>query len=153
MKQRSVKFCFPLTQSPCIHHDTRHVHAKLLFIIEDPMNTKYKYLNLHHQKNNDQSAKDKRIILELYCWLWSVYQYITRHDNIMPWEHSQYMMTSSNGSIFRVTGPLCGEFTGHRWIPLTKAVTWNFDVFVDLRLNKRFVNNREDSDLRRHRVY
>ena len=31
------------------------------------------------------------------------------------------MMTSSNGNIFRVTGPLCGEFTGPRWIPLTKA--------------------------------
>ena len=31
------------------------------------------------------------------------------------------MMTSSNGNIFRVTGPLWGEFTGHRWIPLTKA--------------------------------
>ena len=31
------------------------------------------------------------------------------------------MMTSSNRNIFRVTGPLCGEFTGHRWIPLTKA--------------------------------
>ena len=31
------------------------------------------------------------------------------------------MVTSSNGYIFRVTGPLCGEFTGHRWIPLTKA--------------------------------
>ena len=31
------------------------------------------------------------------------------------------MMTSSNGNIFRVTGPLCGEFTCHRWIPLTKA--------------------------------
>ena len=31
------------------------------------------------------------------------------------------MMTSSNGNIFRVTGPLCGENTGHRWIPLTKA--------------------------------
>ena len=26
------------------------------------------------------------------------------------------MMTSSNGNIFRVTGPLCGEFTGHRRI-------------------------------------
>ena len=24
------------------------------------------------------------------------------------------MMTSSNGSIFGVTGPLCGEITGHR---------------------------------------
>ena len=31
------------------------------------------------------------------------------------------MMTSSNGIIFRVTGHLCGEFTGHRWIPCTKA--------------------------------
>ena len=31
------------------------------------------------------------------------------------------IMTSSNGNIFRVTGYLCGEFTDHRWIPLTKA--------------------------------
>ena len=31
------------------------------------------------------------------------------------------IMTSSNGNIFRFTGPLFGEFTGHRWIPLTKA--------------------------------
>ena len=31
------------------------------------------------------------------------------------------MMTSWNGNIFRVTGPLCGEFTGHRWIPRTKT--------------------------------
>ena len=32
-----------------------------------------------------------------------------------------FIMTSSNGNIFRVTGPLCGEFTGHLWVPLTKA--------------------------------
>ena len=32
-----------------------------------------------------------------------------------------YMMTSSNGNIFRVTGHLCGEFTSPRWIPRTKA--------------------------------
>ena len=31
------------------------------------------------------------------------------------------MMTSSNGNIFHVTGPLCGEFTGQRWILRTKA--------------------------------
>ena len=31
----------------------------------------------------------------------------------------------------------CGEFTGHRWIPLTETVTRSFDVFFDLRLNKR----------------
>ena len=33
----------------------------------------------------------------------------------------QDMMTSSNGNIFRVTGLLCGEFTGHLWFPLKKA--------------------------------
>ena len=31
------------------------------------------------------------------------------------------MITTSNGNIFRVTGPLWGESTSHRWIPLTKA--------------------------------
>ena len=33
------------------------------------------------------------------------------------------MMTSSNENIFRVTCPLCGEFTGHRWIPAHK-IQW-----------------------------
>ena len=33
----------------------------------------------------------------------------------------QNMMTSSNGNIFCVTGHLCREFTGPRWIPCTKA--------------------------------
>ena len=36
-------------------------------------------------------------------------------------EFFQSMMTSSNGNIFRVTGHLWGESTGHRWIPLTIA--------------------------------
>ena len=31
------------------------------------------------------------------------------------------ILTSSNENIFCVTGPLWGEYTGHRWIPLTKA--------------------------------
>ena len=47
------------------------------------------------------------------------------------------MMTSSNENIFRVTGPLCGECTGHRWIPRTKPVTRSFDVFFDLRLEQQ----------------
>ena len=38
---------------------------------------------------------------------------------------------------FRVTGPLCGEFTGHRWISPQRPVTRSFDVFFDLRLNER----------------
>ena len=35
--------------------------------------------------------------------------------------HVHIMMMSSNGNIFHITGPLWGESTGHRWIPLTKA--------------------------------
>ena len=40
------------------------------------------------------------------------------------------MMTSSNRSIFRVTGPVTGEF------PSQRPATRSFDVFFDLRLNK-----------------
>ena len=47
------------------------------------------------------------------------------------------MMTSSNGNIFRVTGPLCGEFTGPGEFPAQRPVTRSFDVSFDLRLNKR----------------
>ena len=46
-------------------------------------------------------------------------------------------MTSSNGSIFRVTGPLCGEVTGPGEFPTQRPVTRSFDVSFDLRLNKR----------------
>ena len=41
------------------------------------------------------------------------------------------MMTSSDGNIFRVTGHLCGEFTGPRWIPHT------FDMRPNKRLSKQ----------------
>ena len=46
-------------------------------------------------------------------------------------------MTSSNGNIFRVTGHLCGEFTGPGEFPTQGPVTRSFDVFFDLHLNKR----------------
>ena len=45
-----------------------------------------------------------------------------------------YMMTSSNGNILHVTGPVGGEFTGDR---SQRPVTQSFDVFFDWRLNKR----------------
>ena len=47
------------------------------------------------------------------------------------------MMTSSNENISCVTGPLCGEVTGPREFLTQRPVTRNFDVFFDLRLNKR----------------
>ena len=45
-------------------------------------------------------------------------------------------MTSSNGNIFRVTGPLCREFALTGEFPSQRPVDRSFDVFFDLRLNK-----------------
>ena len=50
---------------------------------------------------------------------------------------TELMMSSSNGNIFCVTGPLWGKSNGHRWIPPQMSATPSFDVFLDLRLNKR----------------
>ena len=67
---------------------------------------------------------------------------------------SSFMMTSSNGNIFRVTGPLCGEFTGHRWIPSTKASDAELWCFLwSAPWINGCANNREAGDLRRHRVH
>ena len=58
-------------------------------------------------------------------WLWFLSKHIiigTKWARIYPISTSgTSKMTSSNGNIFGVTSPLCGEFTGHRWISLTKA--------------------------------
>ena len=59
------------------------------------------------------------------------------------------MMTSSTGNIFHVTGPLCREFTVHRWIPHTKASElWSF--LWSVPWINGWVNNRKAGDLRHH---
>ena len=73
------------------------------------------------------------------------------HESTENWPYNPHkakhnMMTSSNGNNFHVTGPLCGEFAGHRWrgalmFPLICAWTngWAY--------------NRAAGDLRRHRSH
>ena len=55
----------------------------------------------------------------------------------LPFITAPVLMTSSNGNIFRVTGLLCGEFTGPGEFPKQRPVTRSFNVFFDLCLNKR----------------
>ena len=43
--------------------------------------------------------------------------------------------------------PVIGEF------PAQRPVTQSFDIFFDLRLNKRLSKNRQAGDLRRHRAH
>ena len=45
---------------------------------------------------------------------------VNNKENNEIWYY-QFMMMASDGNIFCVAGPFCGEFTSHRWIPLTKA--------------------------------
>ena len=61
------------------------------------------------------------------------------------------MVTSSNGNIFRVTGPLCGEFTGPGEFPTQRPVTRSFDVSLICVCINDWVNNGEAGDLRCHR--
>ena len=58
------------------------------------------------------------------------------HDDVIKWKH------------FRVTGPLCGEFTGHRWIPGTKASDAELWCFPWSAPWIGWVNNLEAGDLR-----
>ena len=79
---------------------------------------------------------DKSTLVQVMAWCCQA----TSHYLSQCWSWSMspiHMMTSSNGNIFRVTGPLCGEFTGPGEFPTQRPVTRSFDVFFDLRLNKR----------------
>ena len=58
------------------------------------------------------------------------------------------MMTSSNGNIFRVTGHLCGEFTGLHKGQWRGALMF---ALICARING-WVNNIEAGDLRRYRA-
>ena len=51
------------------------------------------------------------------------------------------MMASSNGNIFRVTGICAGNSPVPGEFPTQRPVTRSFDVFSDLRPNKRFSKN------------
>ena len=56
-------------------------------------------------------------------------------------------IASFHSTISAGNSPVTGEF------PAQMLVTRSFDVFFDLRLNKRWVNNRGAVDLRRDRAY
>ena len=84
----------------------------------------------------------KNIISEERCVYHLIYYLMIcqNDDGVQKGQHPiqiWYMMTSSNGNIFRLTGRLCGEFTGPGEFSAQRPVTRSFDVFFDLRLNKR----------------
>ena len=86
---------------------------------------------LYHQ--SQKSEKNSTRMLPM-CFLW--------HENTTCCCGSLcpdfiFMMTSSNGNIFCITGPLWGEPPVTGGFPSQMPVTLSFDVFFDLCLNKR----------------
>ena len=99
-------------------------------------------LYLEHSACNWEVEDSSSIGNELFFTQYKIFCF---HNN---------MMTSSNGNIFRVTGHLCGEFTGHRWIPRTKASDaelWYF-LLICAWING-WVNNGQAGELKRHRAH
>ena len=123
-------------------------------------------MNLTFTQLNPLSECNKRaqVITQLYSTISILVRFDISQDLISHLElcqspiwhgiadhHVNAMMTSSNGNILRVTGPLWGEFTGRRWIPLTKASDaelWSFSLICALTNGRE--NNRDTGDLRRH---
>ena len=60
------------------------------------------------------------------------------YDDVIQWKH------------FTRYWPWCGESTGHRWIPRTKASDAELCCFLRFTWINGWVNNREAVDLRRH---
>ena len=93
------------------------------------------HCNLFTSKPINQYYFTKRQATSQYLkQRWSgllMHKFVTRPGRV------KIMMTSSNGNIFRVTGPLCGEFTGPGEFPTQRPVTRSFDVFFGVRLIKR----------------
>ena len=76
------------------------------------------------------------------------------HNASEPTLHGyENIMTSSNGNNFHVTGHLCREFTGHRWIP--HKGQWRGGLMFSLICAwiNGWVNNHEADDLRCHRAH
>ena len=89
-----------------------------------------------------------------WCLRWHWGNRIAPVLGILAWRMWVKVMTSSNGNIFRVTDPLYWEFTGQRWIPLTKASDPELWCFLwSTPWINGWVNNREAGYLRRHRAH
>ena len=139
MKQ-GIKKC-PNVVADRIHSSilTNSSNFEIIVIIGDKNIKKY----LWHNNNNNKYLWHN-LHIALLSWL-PISKKFYRHI---------FMMTSSNGNIFRVTGIIVRGI--HRWpVNSPRKGQWRGAVMFSLicALNKGWVNNREGGDFRRHRAH
>ena len=124
-----------------------------------------------HNKNQ-QTTRKRELPAGTMRWIYFHQQTKIKYDTLVIntlANQSPIVMTSSNGNVFRVTGPfvrgihgnifcvtgpLCGEFIGHLWIPLTKVIDAELSCFLwSAPWINGWVNNREAGDLRCHHAH
>ena len=118
----------------------RYSQKCLLSLFRIKVNISLNVLKMVHN-----SPTSRTLSWNLRCGPW-------RLHTVAVW--LDFMMTSSNGNILRVTGPMCGKFTGHRWISFTKG-QWRGALIFSLicAWTNRWANNRDAGDLSRHRAH
>ena len=79
--------------------------------------------------------------------------YVWQSLNAIAMTLQSYVLLSSNGNIFCVTGPLRGESTGEGWIPLTKASDVELWSFLSCAPEKCWASNRDAGDFWRHSAH
>ena len=95
-------------------------HICITYFITELWNNSFSLMILSFQINNRQFASTTLRSVKPALWF-----------NTCPWWRHQME------DIFRVTGHLCGEFTGTGDFPAQRPMTRSFDGFFDLRLHKR----------------
>ena len=113
---------------------TEHINEYQCVFDSKYFNAKYLIQMLYSRvplnSNNAKLKHKSKVKLTKLIWVFFInFSYEIEHSDLK--DLLLDMMTSSNGNIFRVTGHLCGES------PPQRPVTRSFDVFFDLRLNKR----------------
>ena len=84
------------------------------------------YSNWAPSEPNDGLGEEDCVELEFYIskskWFWNdMCCNCTNRPVVCEYWPCPVIMTASNGNIFRFTGHLCGEFTGHWGFPRIKA--------------------------------
>ena len=137
-------------------------YLKLIKCLKGPIhNTMTKYEKSQHVGYVISCTKTPSMSLQIQCRYSCRWPMSRKWDTLSVWHVTlfpTYMMTSSNGNIFRVTGPLCGEFiapimTSPVNIPAQWPVTLSFHVLFDLCLNEQLSKQSWGWWLRRHRAH
>ena len=92
----------------------------------------------HRRKSGHQQYGTGSALLDKWAWAWG---------ELSSWWRHQMETFSALLAICAGNSPAPGEFHAQR------PVTRSFDVFSDLRPNKRWGNNREPDDLGRHQAH